>query len=471
MAIYTGVDVSQFQGAINWSVLNTQVSFAFIKSSGGDYTSFYTDSRFAYNQAQSRAVGMPRGFYHFGSNGQHDAASEANYFTSVIGGIQNGEVIILDTETTSFGFGINPTWCKAFLDQVATNVGFKPMIYMSQSPANTLNWTAVAGAGYKLWVADYAVSSNNFSLPVGAFGTYNFLQYSSSGVVNGIPGRVDMDSFNSGSGGIEQFSNYGKGGGAVVVVNNTAQVGTNSSYAQSNQQTIHTPKESYDQIIYSTTINTTVTNTVGNYSGIYTLNSGSNQLTYPIGVFSYDGGTTYIDYGFILGAPGTPTSLIPSVTVQINSNVDGTVSFDASVNSTVGGGGTIPLILHVALLASSSPATLKKPQIAQKLSYSNIAKINDPTKAPYSVYRRISADRTLSSTDLTFAHGLSSIPNLMYWSRNPDNGTAFMGINQWANDGPEAAADGIRADGTNVQLHLNDPTGNQMYYRVYKDNR
>ncbi|MDP2803980.1 MAG: GH25 family lysozyme [Phreatobacter sp.] len=58
-----GIDVSKYQGAINWEQVRAAgVSFAFIKATeGGDLL----DTRFRENWEASRRAGVPRGAYHF----------------------------------------------------------------------------------------------------------------------------------------------------------------------------------------------------------------------------------------------------------------------------------------------------------------------------------------------------------------------------------------------------------------------
>jgi len=58
-----GIDVSKYQGRIDWrQVKQAGIDFAFIKATeGGDRQ----DERFAENWQRTKAVGLPRGAYHF----------------------------------------------------------------------------------------------------------------------------------------------------------------------------------------------------------------------------------------------------------------------------------------------------------------------------------------------------------------------------------------------------------------------
>lgn len=59
----TGVDVSSYQGEIDWEILSSQnISFAFIKATEG---SSFVDEHFAYNYAEARKTDLAVGAYHF----------------------------------------------------------------------------------------------------------------------------------------------------------------------------------------------------------------------------------------------------------------------------------------------------------------------------------------------------------------------------------------------------------------------
>ena len=67
-----GIDVSVWQGSINWNDVKREKAFAFIRSSVKTKYSFYfqkygvtEDSRFRENWPNAKATGMPVGPYHF----------------------------------------------------------------------------------------------------------------------------------------------------------------------------------------------------------------------------------------------------------------------------------------------------------------------------------------------------------------------------------------------------------------------
>ncbi len=207
-----GIDVSRFQGVINWpSVAGAGIGFAFIQASrgsGGDClvkpAQCGPDPYFATNRTAAQSAGIRVGAYHraFASgatttDARTDALAEANIFIAAVGSLQRGELIpVLDAETPFTGMTSTSlrTWIRVFVKRVRKKLGRKPMIY-----TNTSSWSATgntlefAKAKYPLWVAAWNVSRP--SVPARNWGGrgYSVWQYTSSGTVAGISGRVDMD--------------------------------------------------------------------------------------------------------------------------------------------------------------------------------------------------------------------------------------------------------------------------------------
>src|SRR5664279_3165262 len=85
-----GVDVSRYQGTVNWDSLNASTNFAMMQSTYG----YSTDSQFSRNLSESRRVGMRRGFYHFcHPELGNTAVGEADYFVNTVGALQSGELL------------------------------------------------------------------------------------------------------------------------------------------------------------------------------------------------------------------------------------------------------------------------------------------------------------------------------------------------------------------------------------------
>lgn len=487
MPIYYGVDVSQFQGTINWASVKSVRDFGIIKASGGD-AGLYVDSKFTTNAFNARSVGIKRGFYHFGSLGLNNATTEADFFTAAVGTPQPGEILVLDAESEA-GAGIvlnqsSVAWCKTFLDRVAATVGFKPFIYMSQYPSYSIDWSVVASAGYPLWVANYGVAPTGNNMYVGAWSDlgkgFPIHQYSSSGSVSGIGGAVDVDAFFVPAGGtLDSWDGYGAGGsntgtsgsGTPIIqagVNTTATGSTNSSYSQSYDITLNT-NDTHDQVIYSV-ITTDAVLATGSHNAFYEIPTNIGQTAYPIGTFSYDGGVTFNDFGVILPIVTTYATVQPGVTIQPTVDASGNIFFNG-VNNT---GASVNLILQIALLASYAPTFIPTPpKLANSTSYTNDAKpIPSPTfqaqyLPPYASYRRVAKDSVSGTGDVDVAHGQPDVPNIMFWVNI--GGVTTIDAVGWASNG--AIGDlGIYMDSTNVHFHVNGAVYNNAYYRIYKDN-
>lgn len=76
-----GVDVSHYQGNIDWETLASQnISFAFIKATEG---SSFVDDRFAYNYEEARKTDLYVGAYHFFSFDSQGITQSENFINTV----------------------------------------------------------------------------------------------------------------------------------------------------------------------------------------------------------------------------------------------------------------------------------------------------------------------------------------------------------------------------------------------------
>jgi GH25 family lysozyme M1 (1,4-beta-N-acetylmuramidase) len=207
-----GIDVSRFQGTINWSlVAGAGIRFAFVQASRGSGFDCAVkpdqcgaDPYFLTNRTNAVAAGLQIGPYHraFATGGtlaaaRADAVAEANVFLAQVGALQSGNLVpVLDVETPFTGLDANRlrTWIRVWVKRVAARLGRKPMIYTNASSwAATGDSTEFAKAKYPLWVAEWGVSRP--SVPAGNWAGrgWSVWQYTSSGTVSGISGRVDMN--------------------------------------------------------------------------------------------------------------------------------------------------------------------------------------------------------------------------------------------------------------------------------------
>ncbi len=179
----SGIDVSHYQGTVDWSAVAAGgVTFAFAKATEGNS---YVDSQFATNWAAMKAGGVLRGAYHF-FEPNDDGAAQGRHFLATVGSDIGDLPPVIDIETgTPTQSGV-----QAWLDTVESGSGTKPMIYASLSFAN--DYLSAFGS-YPLWIAEYR--SGSPTLP-SAWDTWTFWQYSQSGSVSGVSGSVDQDYHN-----------------------------------------------------------------------------------------------------------------------------------------------------------------------------------------------------------------------------------------------------------------------------------
>lgn len=188
-----GNDISNAQGQIDWATYSKNSNFVIMKTSEG---SSFIDPWFGYNRQQARLNNIPRGFYAFARPDLGNTPqAEAQLFCNLLDGdpIQEGEVLALDFEV-EYHDAVN--WCKQWLDTVSTHFnGTKPLIYLNQNLASTLDWTPIVQAGYGLWIASYTGDPTNNTANTGSWPFAAIQQWTNVQQVPGITGNVDGDVF------------------------------------------------------------------------------------------------------------------------------------------------------------------------------------------------------------------------------------------------------------------------------------
>lgn len=198
-----GIDVSHWQGAINWtSVRNAGIQFAWIKATEG---TSYKDDRFNANYTNAYYAGVIRGAYHFARPNLSSGAVQANYFASNGGAWSRDNLTlpgVLDIEHNPYGamcYGLSTTqmrsWINDFYNTYKSRTTRDVVIYTTASWWNTCtgNWTGMSTKS-PLWVAHWTTAESP-TIPSG-FPTWTVWQYTSSGSVSGVPGNVDRNKFN-----------------------------------------------------------------------------------------------------------------------------------------------------------------------------------------------------------------------------------------------------------------------------------
>ncbi len=187
-----GIDVSVFQGTIDWPKVKADgVVYAIIRVSDGLNT---PDSKFAANWANSRAAGVIHGAYQFFEPSQ-DPIAQADMMLAKTGPLKPDDLPpMIDVEVTD---GLAPAAVaaavKKWIAHVKAKTGRDPIVY-----TGFYFWgDNVGGANVlpsPLFHAQYTTAAcPNIATP---WTTWAFWQYTSSGAINGIAGNVDVDRFN-----------------------------------------------------------------------------------------------------------------------------------------------------------------------------------------------------------------------------------------------------------------------------------
>ena len=184
-----GIDVSHWQHNINFSsVKESGIEFAILKAGGSD-AGFYTDSKFEENYTAAAAAGLNVGCYYFAGSkfiGEKNGTADAKKFASIIKSKKFDMPIYLDIEAqpTSEKSGITEA-AIAFCDHMEKQ-GYFIGIYASDISGFKERLDPSVVTKYSSWVARYGKQPeyNRY---------WSMWQYSSTGAVTGITGRVDLD--------------------------------------------------------------------------------------------------------------------------------------------------------------------------------------------------------------------------------------------------------------------------------------
>lgn len=193
---YKGIDVSKFQGWVDWNAVAADgVSFAFIRVGNRGYGSgeLVEDTSFHQNMKGANAAGIKTGVYFFSQAVTvEEGIEEANFVLQRIAPYQVDCPIVIDVEMVVGDEGRADTLSaeertavvKAFCDTVA-NAGYKPMIYLNLEVA-ALHLNMAELEAYDKWLAYY---NTDFYYPY----EYKVWQYNENGTVAGLRDVVDVN--------------------------------------------------------------------------------------------------------------------------------------------------------------------------------------------------------------------------------------------------------------------------------------
>lgn len=192
MADIIGIDVSEFQGRLDWQKIKSAgIRFAIIRGGYGQST---VDSQFYNNIRGALDNGIAVGVYWFSyALNAGDARQEAQMCVSLLKNFHVQLPIFYDFEYDTIRYAAEQgvtlgrtqynQFALAFLTEVQKN-GYKGGIYFNLDYYYTMVDFSLLG-GFVRWYAQYAAAPS--------ISDYDIWQYSGSGTIDGISGPFDMN--------------------------------------------------------------------------------------------------------------------------------------------------------------------------------------------------------------------------------------------------------------------------------------
>lgn len=193
----TGIDVSTYQGEIDWpAVAADGIDFAILRLGYRGYTEggLFMDQTFEQNLRGALDVGLDVGIYFFSQSiTPEEAEAEAAFVLNAVEGHEITYPIAFDWEPISSGSAARTdgldndtlTRCAAAFCAKIRRAGYTPAVYFNQTQGY-LRYDLRELTESALWLAEYD-SKPDF------YYHFDLWQYTHTGRVNGIQGDVDMD--------------------------------------------------------------------------------------------------------------------------------------------------------------------------------------------------------------------------------------------------------------------------------------
>lgn len=184
-----GIDVSEWQGKINWSkVKKSGIDFAIIRCGYGSNYTDQDDAWWKYNVSECERLGIPYGVYLYSCvNTAAKAKSEANHVLRLLKGHKPTYPVYYDLEDATVAKAGRTNiikYAQSFCSTIEAN-GYRAGIYANLDWwDNKLNSSTLDK--YEKWIAQW----NNECEYEGDFGIW---QCTDSGTVSGIDGNVDLN--------------------------------------------------------------------------------------------------------------------------------------------------------------------------------------------------------------------------------------------------------------------------------------
>lgn len=191
------IDVSKWQGIIDWEKVKTQIDGAILRCGYGSDRSDQDDEQFNRNASECERLGIPYGVYLYSyATSESMAKSEAAHILRLIKGKKLTLPVYLDCEKEKAAIRAYAPKACAIIGEIIEKAGYTFGVY-----ANLTWWNnyLIGVTAYTRWVAQYNKECTYK-------GKYDMWQYSSVGHVNGINSYVDMNYCYTNFGAVEKKS-------------------------------------------------------------------------------------------------------------------------------------------------------------------------------------------------------------------------------------------------------------------------
>lgn len=178
-----GIDVSKYQGTINWTKVakDSTIKFVYIKATEG---ASIQDPMYRTNITKAKKAGLLVGSYHLYSSKTTAYQQMAN-IRKMIKKSEQDLIPVLDIEGHHSG-RLYMERVDKLLELMENEYGVKPIIYTSERVYKT-HFAGKKYAKYHIFIANYrGYPTTRFTL----------WQYTETGHVSGISGYVDISKFN-----------------------------------------------------------------------------------------------------------------------------------------------------------------------------------------------------------------------------------------------------------------------------------
>ena len=191
---YDGIDVSKYQGKIDWNLVaqDENIQFVYIKASAG--ASKVDKKYFDYIQG-AKNVGLKVGSYHY-FIGRKTAKEQFNNFSKYVDKSSQDLIPMLDVEEAGNRFISRKELQRnlnEFMQMIKEEYGKYPLLY-SQYRFYKEKLSPEFDK-YFLFIARYSDTPPQLN----GSGKHNIWQYTEKGKINGIKGFVDLDRLENGT--------------------------------------------------------------------------------------------------------------------------------------------------------------------------------------------------------------------------------------------------------------------------------